>query len=316
MIQQALDEALLYSRGYLHTGSVATYIPELSKANPEHLGACIMTTQGECFHAGEWQQGFTMQSVAKTISLILALQLVGEEKVFSKVGMEPSGDAFNSIVKLETKTSVPLNPMINAGAISVAGCCIGSVDDAHAAFLELTRKLCGNLGIEMDESVYRSEASTGMRNRAMAYLLQGADVLECNAAEAVDLYFKICSTVGNARDLAHYGMVLANNGINPLTGKIVVEPWIVRILKTLMLTCGMYDASGEFACRVGLPAKSGVGGGIMACAENKMGLATFGPSLDSCGNSVGGYLIMEQLSQKLGLHMFSGSVYYKDPTNK
>ena len=315
MIQQALDEAFLYSRNYLHTGSVATYIPELSKANPAHLGACVMTMQGECFHVGDWQQNFTMQSVAKTLSLILALKLVGEQKVFSKVHMEPTGDAFNSLVKLETKTHIPNNPMINAGAIAVAGCCIGPVDDAYSAFLDLVRKLCGSPNIEMDESVYHSESATGMRNRAMAYLLQGAGVLECDAEKAVDLYFKICSTVGNAQNLAHYGMILANNGTNPLTGEVVVEAWIARTVKTLMLTCGMYDGSGEFAFRVGLPAKSGVGGGIVACAENKMGLATFGPSLDSNGNSVGGYLIMEQLSKKLGLHLFSGNVHYKDSIN-
>jgi glutaminase len=135
-------------------------------------------------------------------------------------------------------------------------------------------------------------------------------VLECDAEEAVDLYFKMCSTLANTHDLAHYALVLANNGKSPLTGEALVEDWIVRIVKTLMVTCGMYDGSGEFAIRTGMPGKSGVGGGIMACAENKLGAATFGPALNKKGNSIGGLLIIEYLSQKLGLHLFSGNVRY------
>jgi len=310
MIRQTLDEALDHARSHIHTGHVATYIPELAKSNPSHLGACIMTICGQCIHAGDWQHEFTMQSVAKTITLILALKLVGEHRVFSKVGVEPTGDAFNSIVKLETKTHFPLNPMINAGAIAVAGCCIGAVDDAYAAFLELARKLCGRQGIGMDQKVYLSEQAAGMRNRSMAYLMQGEGVIECDAEEAVDLYFQMCATLANTQDLAHYALVLANNGKNPFTGEILVEDWIVRIVKTLMVTCGMYDGSGEFAIKVGMPGKSGVGGGIMAIAENNLGVATFGPALNSKGNSVGGLLLMEYLSQKLGLHLFSGNIYY------
>ena len=309
-MMKTLDEAFDHARAHIHSGEVATYIPELAKANRGHLGACVMTVTGECFHVGDWQQEFTMQSVAKTITLILALQLAGEKKVFSKVGVEPTGDTFNSIVKLETKTHIPLNPMINAGAIAVAGCCIKAVSDAYAAFLELARKLCGRENISMDQSVYQSEHLAGMRNRSMAYLMQGEGVLECDAEDAVDLYFRMCSTLANTRDLAHYALILANNGKNPLTGEVLVEDWIVRIVKTLMVTCGMYDGSGEFAIKVGMPGKSGVGGGIMASAENRLGVATFGPALNAKGNSVGGLLIIEYLSEKLGLHLFSGNIYY------
>jgi len=310
MIQKSLDEAFDHARAHIHTGEVATYIPELAKANRGHLGACVMTIAGDCFHVGDWQQEFTMQSVAKTITLILALKLAGEKEVFSKVGVEPSGDTFNSIVKLETKTHFPLNPMINAGAIAVAGCCVKAAVDAHAAFLDLARKLCGRQNIVMDENVYQSEHLAGMRNRSMAYLMQGDGVLECNAEDAVDLYFKTCSTLANTQDLAHYALVLADNGKSPVTGEVLVEDWIVRIVKTLMLTCGMYDGSGEFAINAGMPGKSGVGGGIMACAENRLGMATFGPALNGKGNSVGGLLIIEYLSEKLGLHLFSGNIYY------
>jgi len=316
MIKQTLNEALDHARSHIHTGHVATYIPELAKSNPNHLGACVMTIDGQCFHAGDWQHEFTMQSVSKTITLILALKLVGERGIFSKVGVEPTGDAFNSIVKLETKTHFPLNPMINAGAIAVAGCCIGAVDDAYAAFLWLARKLCGRQTIEMDQKVYLSEQAAGMRNRSMAYLMQGEGVIECDAEEAVNLYFKMCATLANTQDLAHYALVLANNGKNPFTGEVLVEDWIVRIVKTLMVTCGMYDGSGEFAIKVGIPGKSGVGGGIMAIAENNLGVATFGPALNSKGNSVGGLLLMEYLSQKLGLHLFSGNIYYNCKTQE
>jgi len=251
-----------------------------------------------------------MQSISKTITLILALKLAGREKVFSKVGVEPTGDTFNSIVKLETKTHFPLNPMINAGAIAISGCCIRASVNPHGEFLKLAGKLCGRQNIEMDNAVYLSEHNAGMRNRSMAYLMHGEGVLECDAEAAVDLYFKTCSTLANVRDLALYALVLANNGKSPTTGEVLVEDWIVRIVKTLMLTCGMYDGSGEFAIRAGMPGKSGVGGGIMVCAENKMGIATFAPALNSKGNSSGGLLVIEYLSQKLGLHLFSGNVHY------
>ena len=165
----------------------------------------------------------------------------------------------------------------------------------------------------LDENVYMSEKTVGMRNRAMAYFMQGEGVLNCEAETALDFYFKTCSTLASTQELAHYALVLANNGRDPFSGEVLVEDWIIRIVKTLMLTCGMYDGSGEFALRVGMPAKSGVGGGIMACAENRMGIATFGPALNCKGNSVGGLIIMEQLSQKLGLHMFSGNVRYSLP---
>jgi glutaminase len=311
MVQQVLNEALKGAIEHIHKGEVANYIPELAKGNPGHLGVSVMTMDGGYFHAGDWQQEFTMQSISKTITLILALQLAGKEKVFSKVGMEPTGDAFNSIVRLETKSHFPLNPMINAGAIAMAACCISKVENPYFAFLDLTRKLCGRKTIDMDHAVYRSEHAVGMRNRSMAYFLQGEGVLECEAEDAVDLYFKMCSTLANTKDLAHYALVLANNGKDPVSGEVLIEDWIVRIVKTLMLTCGMYDGSGEFAIEVGMPGKSGVGGGIIACAENKLGLATFGPALNRKGNSTGGLLIMEQLSQRLRLHLFSGDVCYR-----
>lgn len=305
MIQEILDDALEYARSFIHEGHVATYIPELAKGDPAQLGICLITKNGKAYHAGDWHQEFTMQSIAKTISLIVALEVAGYNKVFTKVGVEPTGDAFNSIIKLETKTIHPLNPMINAGAIATASCYVKG-ENPFGSFLERTRTLCGRDSISLNEAVYMSEKNAGMRNRSMAYFMQSENILECDAEDALDLYFKICSVNVTTEDLAHYAVILANNGINPQTGEQLIEGWIVRIVKTLMVTCGLYDGSGEFAMKVGIPAKSGVGGGIVASVENKMGICAFGPSLDSKGNSIGGYHALEYLSLQMNLHYFSG----------
>lgn len=305
-IQSALFDALQYAKGFLGEGTVATYIPELAKGDPSHIGASILTADGEWYQVGECQKNFTIQSISKTITLIFALQTVGYDKVFSKVGVEPTGDAFNSLVKLETKTVHPLNPMINAGAIATASCCVGR-HDPFGEYLALVRRFCGNCAIDLNEAVYLSEKSAGMRNRAMAYLMQSENLLECDAEVALDLYFRTCSINVNTHDLAHYAMLLAGNGKDPFTGEQLVEKWICRIVKTLMVTCGMYDASGKFAIHVGIPAKSGVGGGIFGTVEERMGLAAYCPGLDAKGNSVGAYRMFEYLSKKLDLHYLSGS---------
>lgn len=303
MIQQTINEALKYARGYIQEGKVASYIPELAKADPEMLGVCIMTVDGGCYHAGDWHQSFTIQSISKTISLILALKTAGADKVFSKVGVEPTGDAFNSMVKLELKDGKPLNPMINAGAIATASCIMG--EDPFGQFMDLAKKLCRSETLELDEAVYRSEKASGMRNRSMAYFMQSENLLEGEVEEILDLYFRMCSVKANTEDLANYGMILANDGVDPFTGERLVENWILRILKTLMVTCGLYDGSGEFAINIGIPTKSGVGGGMISAVESKMGIGVFSPALDSKGNSVGGYRILEYLSKHMGLHYFS-----------
>lgn len=306
LIEKTLVDAMDYARTFLHAGKVATYIPELAKGDPEKLGACVITTDGEIYAAGDWHHAFTIQSISKTLTLIMALQTAGYDKVFGKVGVEPTGDAFNSLVRLETKNTHPLNPMINAGAIATADCCMDS-KDPFGDFLALTRTLCRRDSIHLNEAVFQSEKKAGMRNRSMAYLMQSDNILEHNAEDVVDLYFWMCSLSVNVEDLANYALILANNGVDPRTGETLLEDWIVRIVKTLMVTCGMYDASGEFAMKVGIPAKSGVGGGIMGTVERKMGLAAFNPALDPKGNSVGAYRVLEYLSHYLGLHYFSGS---------
>ena len=305
-IEIALQDAERYARPHMDQGKVATYIPELAKGDPTKLGICIRTPDGEEYCQGDCQTEFSIQSISKTITLILALQTAGYDRVFSKVGMEPTGDAFNSMIRLETLTTHPMNPMINAGAIATTSCCIKGCADPFGAFLSLARTLCGRETIRLNKEVFTSEYQAGGRNRAMAYFMQSENLLEWDAEDVVELYFKMCSINVNVRDLAHYGLVLACNGKDPATGRQLVDPWICRIVKTLMMTCGMYDASGEFAVKVGLPAKSGVGGGILASAEGRVGLATFAPGLDKRGNSIGGWYALEFLSQNLGLHCFSG----------
>lgn len=304
MIQRVLDEALAYGASFAGDGKVATYIPELSKADPADLGVCATTVDGVSFHAGNWQHPFTIQSISKTIALILALQTSGYDKVFSRVGLEPTGDSFNSIVKLETRDARPLNPMINAGAIATTGCILGS--DPFSLILQQTRRLCGSDDIKLNEAVFLSEKRAGMRNRSMAYWMKSENIIEGDVEDLLDVYFRMCSMSVTTENLAHYAMILANDGVDPQSGERLVDSWIVRIVKTFMLTCGMYDGSGEFAIRVGMPSKSGVGGGIISTVEKNMGIAVYGPALDQRGNSVAGMRLLEYLSRKLSLHYFAG----------
>lgn len=300
-MQETVRLAWEFGRCDLSQGRVADYIPELGKADPSQLGVCVKTMEGQTIEYGDVEQRFTMQSICKVVSLAVALQCVGEKKVFAHVSMEPSGDAFNSIIKLDTVSNRPFNPMINAGAISVV-----SLLTEHFRFeqlLDCVRKLCQDDQITVDEAVYQSERSTGNRNRAIGYMLKSKGVLEGDVPKAVDLYFRLCSLSINTRSLAGLGLVLANGGVEPSGGMRYLDEQVVRTVKTLMLTCGMYDGSGEFAVHVGIPSKSGVGGGIMSCVQDRMGIGTYGPALDDKGNSVGGRRMLEYLSRQLHLHI-------------
>ena len=302
MLQKIAEEALSYGKGFVLKGKTADYIPELGKANPEKLGICIFTTDGERVCCGDTEKRFTMQSICKVVTLAAALQKLGPKEIFSHVMMEPSGDAFNSILKLDLASNRPYNPMINAGAIEVISLLSPAV--SFEELLDITRRLCMDLDIQLDSSVYHSEYTTGDRNRAIGYLLKSKGVLIGDVQTAVDLYFRMCSLSVNARSLAGLGLNLANGGVDPVTGTRLLDENNTHIIKTLMFTCGMYDGSGKFAVRTGIPAKSGVGGGITAAAKNGIGLGTYGPSLDAKGNSIGGTHALEYLSEKLPLHTF------------
>ncbi len=305
-MQAILDKAVEYGRSYVRHGKVATYIPELGKVNPQQLGVSIVTLSGEEWHAGDHDRQFTIQSISKTVALMLAVMDRGFDYVFGKVGMEPTGDAFNSIIRLETiRPSKPLNPMINAGAIAVDSLVLGDgVEERFDRLLAFFRKLCHHDQLWYDEAVYASESATGYRNRALAHFMKDAGVLEGDVEDVLALYFRQCSIKVTCREIAMLGAVLAHDGISPLTGEQLVPKELARLVKTFMTTCGMYDASGQFAVRVGFPAKSGVGGGIMGAVPHVMGVGVFGPALDENGHSAGGVKVLEYLSRELDLSIF------------
>jgi len=287
----------------LTSGIVADYIPELGHANPEWFGIALCTVDGHVYQAGDSRQPFTVQSISKAIAYGLALEDCGVEAVRARVGVEPSGEAFNSI-SLEAGTGRPLNPMINAGAIVTTGM-IKSEEtrDPLTRLLATFERYVGH-PVSVDETVYRSESSTGHRNRAIAHLLRGYDMLTGDPERALDLYFKQCSILVSARDLALAGACLANNGVNPVTGMIALPSRHVEKVLSVMSTCGMYDYSGGWIYDVGMPAKSGVSGGILAVLPGQFGLGVFSPLLDVKGNSVRGIATCRRISDKLRLHMF------------
>lgn len=305
-METKVKEAIEYGKKFIKEGNVATYIPELGKVDPNQLGVTIVDTKGNQYSFGDSEKKFTIQSVSKPTALMLALMERGEEYVFKKVGMEPTGDAFNSIIKLETiRPSKPLNPLINAGAIAIDSMLFeNNIQESFSRLIEFFRVLTANNSLWYNEKVYESEKSTGYRNRALAHFMKDSKVLEGDVEEVLDLYFRQCSIEVNCMDIARIGAIIAMDGVDPNTGEKLVPKRIARIVKTFMVTCGMYDASGEFAIKVGIPAKSGVGGGIMAAVPGRMGIGVFGPALDCKGNSVGGVKVLEYLSRELNLSIF------------
>ncbi len=304
-LQKLIEHAMIYAKSSQNNGAVASYIPELSKANPCSLGVCVVANNKKMYTAGEYNTLFTMQSISKVVSLLMALEMLGEKKVFSLVGVEPTGDAFNSMIRLEAQTYIPFNPMINAGAIAVAG----MLNNCYRFdnYLEFIGKLCGREDVHINETVYHSERATGMRNRAIAYFLANDGVLHNDVENIVDFYFKMCSVNVNCIDLARIGSVLANDGVDIFSGERLVQPQYATIVKTVMITCGLYDGSGTFATQVGIPSKSGVGGGIVSSVTANFGIGVYGPALDSKGNSTLGMRVLEYLSKELNLHSFSAS---------
>lgn len=300
-----LEEIIEEYRPWLEKGKVASYIPELAKADAKALGVWITNVDGTELYAGDVHQKFTIQSISKVITLIMAMEESGPDMVFTKVGMEPTEFGFNSITNLEvSQQEKPLNPMINAGAIAVISLIKGdTVEEKTEKILNFTKLIAGNDDIKINMEVYKSESETGDRNRALAYFMKGNGTMEGNVEEILDIYFKVCSMEVTCRDIARIGAVLANDGVS-LEGERLISKDVCRIVKTIMVTCGMYDASGKFAVHIGIPAKSGVGGGILAAVPKKMGIGLFGPALDNKGNSIGGIKVLEELSKRYDLSIF------------
>ena len=304
-MEELLEQLLEECRPFTAEGKVASYIPELSKGNPSALGVYVLSSDGKHYCAGDYKAPFTIQSVVKPILLLLALMDNGEEYVRSKVGVEATGKPFDAInVTEQALLSEHLNPMVNMGAIAM--CTLIKGDSYEARFqrlLELTRTLAGNPAIALNEAVYLSEKRTGSKNRAMAYLLKSYGLLQDDVEEVLDCYFKACSISVNSKDLAHIAFTLANRGRGVNDEKLFPSQY-AHYVNAVMMTCGMYDGSGEFAIRVGVPAKSGVGGGIMALVPTRMGIGIFGPSLDEKGNSIAGIRLLEKLSKRMYLSIF------------
>jgi glutaminase len=306
MMNKLLENIIDNNRKYTKGGKVASYIPELGKANADTLGVYISSISGEEFFAGDYEYKFTIQSISKVISLMLALKDSGTELVFSKVGVNPTSDAFNSIIPLEYKSpDKPLNPMINAGAIATVSLIKGKDEkETFDRVLEFTRKITNNDQIDINENVFFSERETGHKNRALAYFMKDIGVFNQKVEDILEVYFKQCAMEVTCKDIARIGAMLANDGIMPWNGERVISKEIARTVKTIMVTCGLYDGSGEFAVDIGIPGKSGVGGGIMGAVPGRMGIGVVGPALDSKGNSLAGIKVLEELSKDLDLSIF------------
>ncbi len=304
-MKEYLEKLVKNNISYTENGKVASYIPELAMANASQLGICVSTGK-EMYCAGDYQAKFTIQSVSKPLVLILALMDHGEEIVFEKVGKEPTGDPFNSIIRLETyKKQKPYNPMINAGAIAIAGLIKGnSVEERLGRILGFIRKIAHNGEIRVNEKVAMSERETGHRNRSIAHFLKDIGNIEGCPDEVLEVYFKQCAIEIDCRDLANIAMILAMDGVSHVTGEQIFPSRYAKIAKSYMMTCGMYDGSGEFAISVGIPAKSGVGGGILATVPKRYGIGVFGPALDEKGNSVAGLKLLEALSKDYDFNIF------------
>jgi glutaminase len=285
------------------SGAVADYIPELKKANPAHFGISLATIDGHVYEVGDTAIAFTIQSISKAFVFALALELLGAERVEAVIGVEPSGDVFNSI-RLRPDNR-PYNPMVNSGAIACSGLIHRAKGDGAFEFIRAALGRFAGRELAVDEQVFESERETGDRNRAIAYLLRNYGVVEGDVGAVLDVYFRQCSVLVTARDLAVMAATLANNGVNPVTGEAVMQPYTVARTLSIMTSSGMYDYAGEWVYRVGMPAKSGVGGGIVAALPAQLGLGIFSPPLDVHGNSVRGLKVCEALSTHFGLHMLN-----------
>lgn len=276
-------------------GKVASYIPALAEVEPDQFGIAICHADGSVQCAGDASTRFSIQSISKAHSLVLAMQRLPPEEIWARVGREPSGQAFNSIVQLEVENGVPRNPFINAGALMVTDMLVSRLIMPQNTIRDHVRRLAATPDIDFDERVARSEMDHKAHNAALAYLMQAYGNIHGDVEVVLDAYFHSCSLAMNCVELAKSFAFLANHGINPFVSETVLGPVQARQLNALLLTCGLYDAAGDFAWRVGLPGKSGVGGGIIAILPRRMSICVWSPRLDSYGNSIAGRHALEGL---------------------
>lgn len=304
-IQALIDDIAGHMAERKERGRVADYIPQLARVDPSRFAMAVATVDGAEYVAGAADEAFSIQSISKVFTLTLALGKVGDG-LWKRVGREPSGTPFNSIVQLEREEGRPRNPFINAGAIAVADHILAGHEprEAIGEIVQFVRFLAGDESIVIDNQVARSEAETGFRNAALAQFMRSFGNLAHPAEKVLGVYFHHCALAMSCRQLAHAGLFLAAGGRNPVTGKSVVSRDRARRINALMLMCGHYDGSGEFAYRVGLPGKSGVGGGILVVAPGKASVAVWSPGLNANGNSLLGTAALEMLAQRTGWSIF------------
>jgi glutaminase len=284
-------------------GELASYIPELAKVPIERFGMAVHLLDGTTYKVGDADTRFSLQSVTKLFALALAFSREGDA-IWKRVGREPSGNPFNSLVQLEHERGIPRNPFINAGALVITDILTSRFVQADIAVLQFMRMLSNEPGIDLDPAVARSELATAHRNNAMAHFMKGFGNFDNDVDHVIDNYCRQCSITMTSVELARAGSFLAQRGTVPWSGVKVLDRSPAKRLNALMLTCGTYDAAGDFAYRVGLPAKSGVGGGIMAVLPGQFGLGVFSPPLDAKGNSVRGVRVCREWSERFGLHAF------------
>ncbi|MGE4466097.1 glutaminase [Sphaerochaeta sp.] len=299
ILQQIQDDMI----PHFGKGKVVDYIPALRNMDPKGFGICVQTVDGQMSGAGSWEKKFSIQSISKVFSLTMALSIAGEDiwKNFSK---SSSNAPFNAITPLEASCGIPTNPFVNAGAILVADMLISITEDAKTAILDFVRELSGNDSIQYDFAVAGSEKSTGYRNVALANLMKSYGVLKNSVDEVLDVYFHQCSLAMSCKDVAKATLYLANHGYCPEKGRQVIANSQTRRINALLMTCGMYESSSEFAFNIGLPGKSGVGGGIFVTVPHNLSVCIWSPELDEHGNSYVGTKALEDFIEKTDLSVF------------
>lgn len=299
-----LEDILEEARPLIGSGKVADYIPALAKVSGQKLGIAIFTNEGEVIRAGDADEGFSIQSISKVLSLTLAMEFYRPEELWTRVGKEPSGQAFNSMIQLEMENGIPRNPFINAGAIVVSDMLYSRLSAPRQRLLEFVRQLSGEQGIVYDKVVAASEMMHSDRNAAIAYLMRSFGNFNNEVIPVLNNYFHACSLKMSCVELAKTFSYLANKGVSVLNQQAVISPTQSKQTNALLATCGLYDGAGEFAYRVGMPGKSGVGGGIIAIVPGEMTIAVWSPELDRSGNSLAGTRVLELLAERIGRSIF------------
>jgi len=302
-LQDKLQALLLSQQGNFVQGSVADYIPALAKVNPALAGISVAAIDGKTVGVGDYQRPFSIQSISKVFGLVMAMNRIGDS-LWQRVNMEPSGQPFNSIIQLEWEKGIPRNPVINAGALLVADVLTSHFSASKLAFLSFMRTLAGTEAIYVDNNVYQSELSHGNRNAALAYLMKSFGNIQADIPAILSHYFTQCSVSMSCEQLAQSLLFLANKGVDPRTNEVICSPKDAHRVNAILSTSGMYDQSGEFAFSVGLPAKSGVGGGIIAIVPGYGVICTWSPPLNKFGNSVVGVNLVAAIAEELGLSIY------------